>query len=197
LAQSLGPQHMGYGIRESLQRALLSLGHENDFSLRESYKIWGQFEPFWHKGFFQGENMRHDRPYKGAADFVNRLSKGGAKILYLTGRAEDVSKDGTLMALNTSGFPEAKEANLFMKPDMTWVDVEYKKYWAEKFSSLDSEALFFVENEPENICLFAQAFRSAQIIFFHSIMSPRIPSLEINDLLAKRPLFRLTSYCLS
>ena len=54
---------------------------------------------------FFDDYLKHDLPYEGSVDFVNRLYRNGTRIIYLTGRNVGEMREGTLQALRKHGFP--------------------------------------------------------------------------------------------
>ena len=64
--------------------------------------------------FFNGDYAQHDLPNEGAAAYVNYLYAMGVKIVYLSGRPEEMM-DGTVAYLAEHGFPVGANTSVVLK----------------------------------------------------------------------------------
>lgn len=125
---------------------------------------------FWYERFHSSDFLKYDIPFDGASDFVNRLQKEGAKIIYLTGRDVKRYKKGTLEVFHSSDFPSDENVTFALKPDMKMEDATFKKEYLEKLSQTFNDIWFF-ENEPVNVNLVAKTLPQVNIVFYDSTHS--------------------------
>jgi hypothetical protein len=191
--ENIHPTKQSFSIRESIEWALSALGEEG--AKKESFKIWEDFEKFWEHNFFASTFMNFDEPYEEANHFAKKLWELGYSIVYLTGRDMARSLEGTLSSLAAWGFPQGERTQLILKPGFRWSmeDAEFKHAAAQKIAK-EFEVVASIDNEPENLHVFAEHFPNAEIVLFHTIMSKRNPDGSIFDDLGKRDLILLKSF---
>lgn len=193
LVSVLDPSHQKYSIEETFRDLLRRLLSDDREAAEMAAELWGEFFPFWREHFFEDRHIHHDVPYPGAADFVKSVKSLGRKIIYLTGRDRVGSGQGTRHHLKHSGFDLSDAELLLMKPRRHDSDVEFKKKVAELL-----RAQFHIEgvldNEPENLVMFAKEFRDAKIVLYHSVMSGRVPKDNILHYLGERKLQKISSF---
>lgn len=191
--QQMGAHRQQYSIPKTFYSIMRDFGWSHENAEHEARAIWSEYQNHWLKEFFASRNISHDPAYEGAANFVNALKNIGYEIVYLTGRDANRGTEGTLHALKMGKFPLGNACHLRLKPFEEMGDLEFKEKASRRLKAeFEVEAL--IENEPENLVMFADIFRFAKIIFFHSIMSPRIPGAEMSEHLGERPLLRLNSF---
>ena len=123
---------------------------------------------FWINSFFTGHYLKYDKPYDGAASFVQSVAKTGAQIVYLTGRDRPNMESASREVLLNQGFPlDDRQSTLVLKPVKGMDDAEFKKDW---FLALPQayKKIWFFENEPVNVNLIRQYHPEVEIIFFES-----------------------------
>lgn len=193
LLSELSPSVQEYGIPKTFCKILISKGWEKEDAIAEAKTLWAQYQDHWMKEFFAGENMALDEAYQGASDFVGKVQRAGREVVYLTGRDSPRALDGTLEALKKSGFPVGKGTHLRLKPSSEMGDAEFKDLACSSLAE-EFEVEVFLDNEPENLEIFAKRFPEALIVFYHSIMSPRSPSSDLGEHLGDRNILRLLDY---
>jgi hypothetical protein len=80
-----------------------------------------------------------------------------------------------------------------LKPDAKLGDLEFKRQACEQIKN-QFDVVFSVDNEPENLTLYAEVFPRADICFFHTVMSHRVPQQKYGDVLAGRTPWRLWDF---
>lgn len=191
ILKNLGPEHHRYGVRTTF-REILKLSDER-LARDRATELWSRFELYWREKFFSDKYISYDKAYEGASEFVQNLHQLGFRIVYLTGRDWKRCHSGTLAALRSNRFPIGENTRLFMKPHQSLSDLEYKE-GVSKILESQFENFAFLDNEPENLHMFAKRFPHSEIIFFHSIMSPRLPRESYQKLLGNRRAWRLQGY---
>ncbi len=162
--------------------------HESDYGVKKTLMRIGFLPPdlefihdlvdFWKKAFFSNQFLEYDRPYAGAAGFVNALHKAGATIYYLTGRDVPRMLEGTVKSLRDNGFPLSDgNQGLVLKPSSDISDHEFKAQFFKTFNSKSTETWFF-ENEPKNIHLVEKVSPQIKIIFVETVHSGKDPEPE-------------------
>lgn len=199
-APSLEWQRVYPLLDSALQRYSIEGTFEKIFALWDSReaqakarKLWDAFRDYWNEHFFSDPYIPRDIPYPGARDFVESLLTRGLDVVYLTGRDRPRTGAGTYETLRRHGFPIGGRAHLFMKPDRETADLEYKRAAAAELRAR-FEVMVLVDNEPENLVMFAREFPHAEIVFFHTIMSRRVPLEDFRSALAHRQSWRLSSW---
>lgn len=105
-------------------------GYATARSLGLPKEVAKDVDRFWNQKFFQPEYNRFDLPLQEIIDYAKKAKEAGAEVYFITGRTED-SRGGTLSELQRLGLPDADDAHLTMKPDLSVKTPEYK---AEKFA---------------------------------------------------------------
>lgn len=128
---------------------------------------------FWLARFFTNEYAALDAPISGAAQFLNKVVKAGAKIVYLTGRDAPNMEMGTRSNLKRNFFPHSSENSiLLMKPDIKMDDLIFKKDSFSKVAQM-GRVIGVFENEPANLNAMMEAFPEAIGVFVETIHSPK------------------------
>ncbi|MEB3222294.1 MAG: hypothetical protein VKS61_09480 [Candidatus Sericytochromatia bacterium] len=143
--------------------------------------------------FLHGAYTRHDAINLGAAGYVSRLAEVGARIIYLSGRPEEMTDD-TRGTLEAGGFPvPGREATLVLKAaqDKHVGDVEYKRLQALRLAAEAPCAAVF-DNEPANLNAIHAAMPEARYFLLETDHSPSPPPLamavhRLKDFLPARP----------
>lgn len=168
---------------DQVDLAVVELSHFSDWSLTTTLRAAGlsaervaqvivPLRAFWEQRFFTSEYVRHDLPMPGAVRLVRQLQRGGAYIAYLTGR-DDVMYAGSVETLCRFGFPQPGDgATLLCKPDAALSDDAWKRDALDLVRQL-GKATLFMDNEPVNANLFADACLDALVVFVSTDHSPR------------------------
>ena len=150
----------------SLDDTLKNIGISDDKVLKELKKVW-------YDKFFTDKYVVLDQAYDGAVDYVNKLHKAGAKIVYLTGRDTPDMEKGTLQSLKDQKFPIGDTSTVLLtKPEKKIKDDEYKKTAAADILKMGKVVASF-DNEPKNVNLFKEVFPGAIIVFIETNHSPK------------------------
>ena len=80
-----------------------------------------------------------------------------------------------------------------MKDRVEMSDVEFKVQAADTLKR-QYEVELAMDNEAENVVLFSERLPKARSVFFHSVMSGRIPARTWTDALGDRDPWRLNSF---
>jgi hypothetical protein len=192
LHKSLAEVPQVYNVEHMFEAALNNLvGSQR--AQQEARELWQVFRPYWTREFFSHRFMQHDLAYEGASELVNTVHQSGIEVVYLSGRDHHRSRDGSRSALVKAQFPMGQGTHLMIKKDASVGDLEFKERAATILKSRFRVALT-IDNEPENIAMFAQAWPAARIVYFASVASPRIPSESFASSLGSRPLYRLKNF---
>ena len=92
--------------------------------------------------------------------------------MYLTGRSENLMKEGTISQIKKWSLPFKKEEYLMMKPNTYTEDAYFKKCRLEELSKKYRKIWFF-ENEPVVINFVNKFLDGIQIIFVNTVHSQR------------------------
>lgn len=131
--------------------------------------------------FFDGSYTIHDELNAGAADYVNRLHAAGARIVYLSGRPEEMLPR-TLQTLAEAGFPidgTQTDCVLKAKAEQHLGDVEFKAIKATELAAWGKTLAIF-DNEPANLNAMAPAMPDAAVFFMDTDHSPNPPALVMD-----------------
>jgi FMN phosphatase YigB (HAD superfamily) len=191
---ALSPNNQRYSIPRTFYDVLhRELGLSSDEAWAEASLIWSEFQDFWMTEFFLSRNIARDLPYEGAVDFVRELHLRGYHIVYLTGRDSLRAYEGTYQVLREHRFPMDSRTHLRLKPHAQMEDLAFK---AQASRRLDAEfdVCALIDNEPENLVMFSEMFPKAEVIFFHSIMSARLPQKPWAQILGSRKPWRMNSF---
>jgi len=158
-------------IAYSLDDTLKNIGINDAQVLKELKKVW-------YDSFFTDKYVVLDKAYEGAADYVVRLHKTGAKIVYLTGRDTPDMEKGTIQSLKDSGFPYGDSNSVLLtKPEKKIKDDEYKKSASADILKFGKVIASF-DNEPKNVNLFKEVFPGSLVIFIETNHSPKAVPVE-------------------
>lgn len=190
----LSPMNQRYSIPRTFYNVLnRELGVPEAEAWAEASVIWTEFQPFWMNEFFLSRNIARDVPYEGAVEFVTELHRRGYHIVYLTGRDSPRGYEGTFQVLRQWRFPMDERTHLRLKPHANLGDLEFKEA-ASRALNAEFEVCALIDNEPENLAMFSEMFPRSEIVFFHSIMSPRIPLKSWNQALKGRKAWKMDSF---
>jgi hypothetical protein len=119
------------------------------------------FRSYWKDRFFTSEYCVEDRPIAGAPDFVRAVLAAGARVLYVTGRHEEMRR-GTVICFERTDFPcpDDRAIELLMKPALEEHDDLYK---ARAYAILRErgQVVAAFDNEPAHINGYREAFPDA------------------------------------
>lgn len=147
------------------------------------------FRSYWKDRFFTSEYCVEDRAIAGAPDYVRSLLAAGARVLYVTGRHEEM-RAGTLICFQRTGFPcpdgpdGAVAVELLMKPALEEHDDLYKARAYDLLRERGQVVAAF-DNEPAHINGYREAFPDALCVHLatdHSMrdipLAAGIPSIR-------------------
>lgn len=162
LIRSIKPEQLSYDVGLDLQ---VTFGITNKAFL----DAW---KPYFLSHFFRSDYCKDDSPYPGAAEYVQRLYKAGATIVYFTGRhekgklpgTEEGMRAGTVEFLQRNGFPvpNGRNVHLIMKPNFEDDDMAYKAATLAQIKAMGTFVAAF-DNEPVAGGLFTEAGASAVV----------------------------------
>jgi hypothetical protein len=128
--------------------------------------LYPEVKEFWRSRFFTSEYCRDDVGIRGAAAFVSAIARGGAQVLYLTGRHEGM-RAGTVYALGRNGFPvppgNGTPVHLLMKPALEESDDLFKAAAHARVRELGRVIAAF-DNEPLHANDLAASFPEATVV---------------------------------
>lgn len=133
-------------------------------STEEAAALEPEARKYWRQHFFTSEYCKDDRPIHGAVDFVHRVLRSGAAVVYCTGRHEEM-RQGTLDCFAREGFPlpASNQVYLIMKPVLELHDDDWKRLAREKVLALGQVVAAF-DNEPTHINIYRDHFPDALCI---------------------------------
>jgi len=193
LWSALTPEIQRYGIPQTFYVVFRELGFSDPEARDESKRLWEAFRDFWSEEFFLSRNIVFDAPYDRALEFVREIYARGYHVVYLTGRDSERARAGSFEVLKKCGFPMGDRTHLWLKPDREQDDLEFKARASAKLKA-QFKVKGLIDNEPENLVMFAEGFPDAEIVFFHSIMSRRVPLRSYAGALGERKAWRLLSF---
>jgi predicted secreted acid phosphatase len=118
---------------------------------------------FWRERFFTSEYCRIDEAVTGAVAFVAQVVERGARVVYCTGRHEEMRR-GTVESFERLGFPVPGErVHLLMKPTLDVHDDDYKVGACEEIRAMGSVLAAF-DNEPTHANCYRRAFPDARVV---------------------------------
>ncbi|WP_413580499.1 HAD family hydrolase [Bdellovibrio sp. HCB288] len=173
--------HTDWGFTNALQRAGLD-GHHPAFQ--------DAVMQYWKSHFFSNDYLKYDKPIDGAIEYVQTVLKMGADIAYLTGRDVHRMEPGTTAQLKQWNLPLNDQAILYVKPDKTMDDAEYKTDWFLADARQNYAKVYFFDNEPVILNLMGKKCPHVESIFFDSTHSgkaepppdlPRIMNFVLNQ----------------
>jgi len=123
--------------------------------------LFADFQAFWRPRFFSSEYCLEDTPLPGAVEFVQEVHRTGARIVYCTGRNEEM-RPGTVESLGRWGFPAPPmdRVQLWMKPGQEVPDDEYKRDVRAALAAAGTVVALF-DNEPTHINGYHEGFPEA------------------------------------
>lgn len=128
--------------------------------------------------FFDGDYTRHDHPNEGAADYVRHLHANGVRVVYLTGRPEEMLAR-TADTLDAHGFPmDNHRTALILKRNQEshLGDAEFKGIKAEEIAEW-GPIVGVLDNEPANLNAMHPAAPQAFYFLLATDHSPNPPAL--------------------
>lgn len=151
-------------------------------------EFWKDVHAHWARGFFSNQFLDRDFPLPGAVEYVHRLRRRDAHVLYLTGRDTKRMGEGTALSLRETGFPLDEAARLHLKPHHGLDDAQFK---ADVIAGLTEEydRVWLFENEPVNINAVRKRTPSVEIVYVETCHSgleevtkevPRIQTFAID-----------------
>lgn len=137
---------------------------------------------FWRERFFSDQYLETDKPFPGAAEYVQEVYARGAHVIYLTGRDQIRMGVGTPRELRRWKFPlDIERTRLIMKPQKGIDDAEFKVFELEKIKNVS----WFFENEPRIIHLVEERLPEIKNVYFESSHSgkadPKQEWIRIKD----------------
>jgi hypothetical protein len=189
----LSPALQRYGIPQTFYYVFREIGLNDDEARAEARGLWKAYQDFWMEEFFLSRNIVFDTPYDGAVEFVRQIHARGYQVVYLTGRDADRARMGSYQVLRRWGFPMDQHCHLWLKPHRSQDDLEFKAMAAAKLRA-QFKVHALIDNEPENLVMFAEKFPDAEIVLFHSIMSRREPQKPYPQVLQGRQPWRLLDF---
>jgi FMN phosphatase YigB (HAD superfamily) len=189
----LSPQTQRYSIPKTFFEGMSYLGLSEAEIERELPLLWQEYKDFWAEEFFLSRNIAHDEAYPRASETLWALYNKGFEIVYLTGRDSQRGREGTFEALKRGGFPLGTGVHLRLKPNADHGDLEFKRKAIRRLNA-EFRVHLSIDNEPENLVMFAQELPASEIVFFHSIMSARLPRQNYDEALAGRKAWRIDSF---
>lgn len=190
---ALNPEIQRYGIPQTFFFVFRQMGLPEAEAETEARALWKDFHDFWMTEFFLSRNIVFDTPYEGAQAFVREIHERGYHVIYLTGRDADRAQAGSHEVLKRWGFPMGDRTHLWLKPSRDQDDLEFKDMASAKLRA-QFRVKGLIDNEPENLVMFAERFPEAEIVFFHSIMSKRDPVRSYAKALGTRSAWRLNAF---
>ena len=131
--------------------------------------------------FFDGGYTVHDALNDGAAEYVKRLHAAGARVVYLSGRPEDMLPR-TLQTLADHGFPidEATTTTVLKADSESHLgDVEFKAVKAVELAAWGKTLAVF-DNEPANLNGMRPAMPEATYFLLDTDHSPNPPAMAMD-----------------
>lgn len=174
---------------EALASALHRLaGSEIPYDVNEALGTVGIHHPHtvtvlkdgFFERFFNGEYARHDAPNEGAAHYVGWLHQEGVRIVYLSGRPEEMMSQ-TREILATHGFPVGGNTEILLKPtaQAKMGDAEFKGAVALEIAEAGPIFGMF-DNEPANLNAMLPAAPEAWYFLLETDCSPNPPQLAMS-----------------
>jgi len=189
----LSPAVQRYGIPHTFYTVFREQGWPDADAKAEARRLWEAFQEFWNEEFFLSRNIVFDTPYPGALEFVREIYERGYHVVYLTGRDSARARAGSYEALRESGFPVGERTHLWLKPHREQDDLHFKDLATRKLKA-QFQVRALIDNEPENLVMFAERFPESEVVFFHSIMSRREPTRSYSKALGSRKAWRLMEF---
>ena len=150
-----------FSLQDILNRAQVQLPI---YQYRLIYKYWAS-------SFFSNSFLKYDTLYKGVQNYLSQLSIN-SDIIYLTGRSQELMREGTDEQIKKWNLPLKSEKHLIMKPNNFTEDAIYKKMELEKLVQ-HYKNIWFFENDPAIINHVNNTLPQIQVIFIQSASSGR------------------------
>jgi hypothetical protein len=131
--------------------------------------------------FFDGAYTSHDEPNAGAAAYVNHLHESGVRVVYLTGRPEEM-QPRTLDTLAAHGFPVDRHLTHLMLKETSraaMLDPDFKGLKAQEIASMGGPVLAVFDNEPANLNAMRPMMPEARFFLLDTDHSPNPPMLDM------------------
>lgn len=173
---------------EALHQALHTLaGAEIPYDVKEALGTVGITHPekvnllkdAFFARFFDGDYTRHDAPNEGALHYLLQLHGMGVRVVYLTGRPEEMEAR-TLTTLAAHGFPLDERTALVLKRthESHLGDAEFKGIKGTEIAQW-GRVLGVFDNEPANLNAMYPACPSAWYFLLDTDHSPNPPELAM------------------
>lgn len=136
-----------------LKAACVAVGMSAD----QAESIFRDLKNFWGARFFTSSYCRDDIEIVGAPRYLNACLKTGARVVYVTGRHEDM-RAGSIEAMARCGMPvPGGQVALLMKPTLRESDDGYKRVAHQLLEELGTVLAAF-DNEPTHVNDYAARF---------------------------------------
>lgn len=123
----------------------------------DAESIHRDLKNFWGARFFTSPYCKDDIEIVGAPRFLNACVKTGAKVVYVTGRHEEM-RAGSIEAMARCGMPvPGGSVALMMKPTLRESDDAYKRVAHQLLEEMGSVIAAF-DNEPTHVNDYATRF---------------------------------------
>lgn len=129
-------------------------------SPEETESIFRDLKAFWGARFFTSPYCRDDIEIVGAPRYLNACVKTGARVVYVTGRHEEM-RAGSIEAMARCGMPVPGGAvTLLMKPTLRETDDGYKRVAHQQLAAM-GQVLAAFDNELTHVNDYAARFPEA------------------------------------
>lgn len=159
---SVSVMRTDWGIKQALLRLQFPFSNESIQAIRD----------FWRDSFFSNDYLDHDVLYDHSNLFVQLCEKYGSEIFYLTGRSEQLMKEGSLRQLKRHSFPLKSDDHLIMKGIQEEQDEDFKLNRLKRLKD-QFDQIYFFENEPVIIKSIHEQLPDVHIVFMDSTHSAR------------------------
>lgn len=156
--EKCAPEHWTSGW--DLEAALVSCGLKPE-EAKAQYK---DAKAFWAKRFFTSEYCIDDVEVPGATRFLHDCLKTGSKVVYVTGRHEEMRR-GSVECMQKAGMPlpDGGKVHLLMKPTLREDDDAYKRSVHAHLHKMGVVVAAF-DNEPTHANDYAEKFEGAIVV---------------------------------
>lgn len=167
-----------------LKAAMISCG----MTPSDAEALYKEAKAFWQERFFTSEYCVDDVEVPGAPKFLDACVATRAKVVYLTGRHEEMRR-GTVECLKKCAMPvPGGDVHLIMKPTLKESDDDFKRVAHAKVESM-GELIAAFDNEPTHANDYATRFPTAVVIHLATDHSGR--KVELHDRVISVPNFEL------
>ncbi len=136
-----------------------------------------ELKRFWGARFFTSAYCVDDVEVPGAARYLKRATETGARVLYVTGRHEEM-RAGTVQCLEKCAMPvPGGQVELLMKPTLRESDDDYKRTTHAQLHQMGRLVAAF-DNEPTHANDYARGFPEATVIHLATDHSGRPVELD-------------------